>query len=248
MSAITPALRAAILAALFHHECGGRDDVAYRLSFARLGKSGGSFGKLQADCHADPIARTVIGQILRGAGMPADRARRILEILVAALPRGWPGAAADLAAINAAIAAPAGRKSVDALDQTILTGLVADLEHCAAAAARRGATVEPAALIAMALWINQFGRPTELLRWLGGGAVTLGGREIAPPPGAAVTEAQFISGYVAFVPFETAHPGQIAALRDAVAVGVAALSTSPRLRTAPPAASAEISNQVGGTQ
>ena len=128
-------LRAAALACLFHHECGGRETVAYRLSFARIGTSGASFGRLQADCHADPAARAALGRILTAAGMASDRIAAILGWLALRMPRGWIGAPADLRDIDAAIAAPSGRAIVDAQDAALLDGLLQQLQHCRQSAA-----------------------------------------------------------------------------------------------------------------
>jgi hypothetical protein len=221
-------LRAAALACLFHHECGGREAVAYRLSFARIGASGASFGRLQADCHADPEARATLGRILKEAGMASDRSATILGWLALRMPQGWIGAPADLRDIDTAIAAPAGRAIVDAQDTALLDGALLQLQHCRQSAARNGSTIADDAALAICLWTNQAGPPTALRLWLSGETVTLGGRDLAPlPRGTAVTLDRLIAAYLQHVPFEARYPAQLAALREAVAAGLQALGPEP---------------------
>lgn len=237
MSTITPQFRAGALACLFHHECGGRESVAYRLSFARIGASGASYGKLQADCHVNPDARTALAQILKASGMASDRIATIQGWLALRMPHGWVGAPEDLRDINAAIAAPSGRAIVDAQDQTLLDGLLTQLERCYGSAARHGVTIADDAALAICLWTNQAGPPNELRLWLAGEEVTLGGTEITPWPAAAmVTLDGLISGYLNHVPFEACYPAQMTVLRDAVAVGLEAMGDEPPPAGAAPAA------------
>lgn len=223
MAPIPPALRQAILAALYWHECRRDPAIAYRLSFARIGRSGASFGPLQADCHAYPPALAVIEQICRAASMPAVQLGRVLGVLHRALPQGWPGSAGDLAAVDAAIASVQGRAAVDRLMQAILDGLVVQLGRCIEAAAGNGATIGPDALIGVAIWINQDGPPTTLLDWLKGAAVEVDGEKVPPlAPGAAVDQAAWL-GYYEHIPFIRQHLAQTAPMRDAIAIGLAAL-------------------------
>ncbi len=227
MGSIPQPLRQAILAALYWHECRSDPAVAYRLSFARIGQSGASFGPLQADCHAYPPALAVIEQICRAASMPVPQLGRVLGLLHRPLPQGWPGSAGDLAAVDAAIASTQGRAAVDRLMQVILDGLVAQLDRCIDAAAGNGAAIEPAALIGMAIWINQDGPPTVLLQWLRGAAVELGDQKVEPPaPGAAVDLAAWLRYYEA-IPFIRQHPAQTAPMRDAIAIGLATRGDEP---------------------
>ena len=222
MTAISDPLRAAILAALYWHECRSDPAVAYRLSFARIGASGASFGPLQADCHAWPPALDAIEKICRGELLPPEQLGRVLGLLRSALPQGWPGTATDLAALDAAIASTQGRAIVDQLMQTILDGLVQQLGRCEAAAAGNGSTIAPAALIGMAIWINQDGPPTVLLDWLGGEPATLGGATVPVlAPGAAVDQAAWL-GYFRRIPFIRRHPAEIAPMEQAIAIGLAA--------------------------
>ena len=235
MSTITPRFRAAALACLFHHECGGRESVAYRLSFARIGASGASYGKLQADCHVNPAARTAMAQILKVSGMASDRIATIQGWLALRMPHGWVGAPEDLRDINAAIAAPSGRAIADKQDGELLNGLLTQLERCYGSAARHGVTIADDAALAICLWTNQAGPPTELRLWLAGEQVALGGTEIAPCPAAAtVTLDGLISGYLDHVPFEARYPAQITALREAVTVGLEAMGDEPPPATAAP--------------
>lgn len=237
MSTITPRFRAGALACLFHHECGGRESVAYRLSFARIGASGASYGKLQADCHVNPGARTALAQILKASGMASDRIVTIQGWLALKMPHGWVGAPEDLRNIDAAIAAPSGRAIVDQQDGALLDGILTQLGRCYGSAARHGVAIADDAALAICLWTNQAGPPNELRLWLAGEQVTLGGREIAPWPAAAtVTLDGLISGYLNHVPFEACYPAQMTALRDAVAVGLEAMGDEPPPAGAAPAA------------
>jgi hypothetical protein len=226
MDAITPQLRAAILDALSHHECGSREETAYSLSFARIGQSGASFGPLQADCHADPAALTAIEQILRAAKVPTAQLGRMLWQLREAMPHGWPGMPGDLVTINTAIGSTQGRAIVDQLMQTILDGLCVQLDRCVAAAAENGSIISPDALIGMAIWINQDGPPTVLIDWLRGAAVTLGGAEVPDANAGGVVDLPNWLEYYEHIPFVQQHANQKPALLDAIQIGVKALGAA----------------------
>jgi len=233
VTTISDPLRAAVLAALYWHECRSDPAIAYRLSFARIGASGASFGPLQADSHAWPPALAAIERICRAAAMPAEQLGRVLGILRRALPQGWPGAAADLAAVDAALGSTQGRAAVDQLMQTILDGLMVQLERCIAAAVANGSTITPAALIGMTVWINQDGPPTDLLEWLRGEPVELSGEAVPVlARGAEIGQPAWLS-YYQRIPFVRQHAGQLGPMLQAITVGMKALGLEP-----PPAGAA----------
>lgn len=222
-------LQDAVLAALFDHECGSREDIAYRLSFAKIDSSGGSYGKLQNDCFAQPLALHVLVNILQAVGTDGDTVNRVASALAVACPEN-PLSAADYAVVNAAIASDSGRALVSTLDESTLMGVIQQLNRCISYANLNGhATIGNDALIGMALWINQSGPPTTMLRWIGGAVVSLGGAR-APEinPGQLITLTD-LCGYLATTGEFKRHPRMLTNLRNSVAVG---------MRSMPPAGSA----------
>ncbi len=218
MSTITPQIWAAAVAGVHWHEVRNSAKIAYRLSYAVIGASGGSFGFDQEDCHANPEALATLHEILLGAKMPATQIGRILGVLHEA-QRSNPLSVVDLAAVDAAINSTQGRAKVDAADVKTETVVRAQVDRCIDAAAEIGCTILPAALVGMALWINQAGAPTMLLRWLRGLQAVLGGKIVAPlQHGAAIGEAEFLT-YYRMIPFVRENSGQEPAFIQAMREG-----------------------------
>jgi hypothetical protein len=205
-------LRTAIDAALRLHEIGSGDP--YRLSFAAKGRSGASFGAFQGDVSANPRARSTLRAILKAAGVTPQRATAILKRL-ATKTAANPLSPADQQTVAAALAAPAGRAAVDAMDAAILDGLCAAVDDCSAAAAAAGRTIEPMASVYIALWINMAGPPTTLKRWLAGDDVWLDGhaRQVVAP-GAVITTAA-MADYLKATDYFAANPQTFASLANA---------------------------------
>lgn len=219
---ITPAVATALGAALFAHECGSRTEIAYRLSYAETGKSGGSYGRYQADTHANPSALHTLDLILQGAKMQPAQRGRILGILRNPAPSN-PLSKADLAAVDAAIDSTQGRVLVGKQDAADLSDVLAELERCVAMAAEHGCTILPAALIGMGLWINQSGAPTDLLDWLRGCPVKLGGHFVPSlTQGSDIGEYLWLL-YYSLIPFVREHLNEWTRGVEAIAIGCAAL-------------------------
>jgi hypothetical protein len=176
-------LKPALRAALRCNEIG--NDTPYRISFAAKGNSGASFGFMQGDMAVQPIARQTFRAAMAAAGIESATINSWVTKLSKHVTRN-PLSPSDTRKINAALAAHSDL--VDAMDEKIISGVYASLDKCSEAAASGECTIQPAALIYMALWINMTGKPTSLLKWLRGGDPGLGGSV----PGAAptVTEAK----------------------------------------------------------
>jgi len=192
----------------------------YRLSFAALGKSGGSFGFMQGDLAAgQPIVTDTFRQVLAAAGIPDDNITARLSAHVT----GDPLSDAERAQVNAALDSSEGRRLVDAMDESILSDALNSLQTCVTTAAAAGRTIEPVARIYMLLWINMTGPPSVLLDWLRGNAVTL--TRTVPAPGAVVSVAD-IENYLLASQYFTEHPRTFAHLRQSVKAGADVLRLS----------------------
>jgi hypothetical protein len=223
---ISPSISAATGTGLYWHECRGQAAVAYHLSYASKGRSGGSYGKYQNDCSANPDALEVLREILTAAQMPAEQIGRILYTLRSPA-KANPLSTADLAGVNAAIGSPQGRLKVDALDAKTLAGVVAEMGRCVTAAAENGAVIQPGALMGMGMWINQSGPPSELLTWLRGGRVEFEGVAVpAVAHGSAVDDKAWLAYYAA-IPFVRGFKEALPAMAAAMKVGFAALHGAP---------------------
>src|SRR5689334_11133354 len=131
----------------------------YALSFARSGKSGGSFGVFQGDAHVNSVARATLQRVLESAGVAPAIADRIVAAVSRLCPDGNPLADADARVANDALSSDAGRALVDAMDKKLLDVVLGHLDGCIAAAASRGRAIEPPALLPIALWVNMTGPP-----------------------------------------------------------------------------------------
>jgi hypothetical protein len=220
-------LSSAIWAAVKWHETRDLDTAIYALSFAEDGQSGGSFGALQNDCHANPAALGVLAAILHEAELPAAQVSRVLGSARLAQAEN-PLSTADRLAVDAALSAPSGRAQVDALDRKTFGLLLPLLDKCrAAAASHGGATITDDALIGLALWINAAGPPSVVLHWLEGQPVTLyAGAPPALSPGRPVTLDQLLA-YLRLTLEMHRRPALLAPLVEAVRRGMAAYTQPP---------------------
>jgi hypothetical protein len=155
----------------------------YQLCFARKGASGASFGVFQGDTNVNPTARSTLMKVLAAAQADQATCSRILAALSQPCPNGDPLSGADAALVNNALSSPPGRALVDGMDSELLTTVLGELDGCLSAAARADHTIQPEALLYMALWVNMTGAPTTLMAWLSG-ATEVG---LPPPIGPAVT-------------------------------------------------------------
>jgi hypothetical protein len=205
-------LKPAIRAALRHHEIGPHSP--YRIAFAGKGQSGGSFGAMQGDLAAGPpVVRATFEAALAIAGLaPAEIAHIVARLSVPV--RRNPLDDADTALVNIALAE--GHGLVDLMDETLLETVLADLEGCLAVAAAGGRRIAPEGLLFMALWINMTGKPTTLLRWLGGADIGRG-IPVAPDP----VDAGAMEAYLRRQKFYAENPQNWAHMVRSVAAGLA---------------------------
>jgi hypothetical protein len=193
-NAFKPALRAALRC----NEIG--NETPYKLSFAGKGNSGASFGFMQGDMAVQPIARDTFRAALAAADFDPARIDSLVAQLSQHLPSN-PLSPQVTSAINAALVASSAL--VDAMDERILNGVYNSLDRCTAAAGDGGCTIEPVALIYMALWINMTGPPTSLIVWLEGGDPGLS----APvPPAAPDVDEPAIQAYLGATKYFTQNP------------------------------------------
>jgi hypothetical protein len=207
-----PAMLPAIKASIRANEIGSQSP--YKLSFAKKGNSGASYGVFQNDTYANRTALTTLTQILSDAGLPADQVQRITGLLGRPCPTN-PLSASDEAAVNAALAAPDGQAQVDTLDSAQLQIVTGYLDQALAASI---APVNGDAQLAICLWCNMTGKPTTLMTWLGGASVTQAGGTVAPP-GNPVTMDD-MTRYLLSTQFFVQNPGNWPHFTDSVAAGV----------------------------
>ena len=191
----------------------------YVLSFARLGKSGASFGYMQGDTNVSALARTTLRNVLSENRIDDATSDRILAALSRPLPGGNPLAPADTITVNDALASADGRPLVDRMDRQLLQHVLDDVDLCTAAAAANHLTIEPIACLYIAPWINMSGRPTLLTAWLKGAPVN--GVPAPTPP--SVIEHD-IQAYLQSMAYFQAHPKNFAHLEECVAKGAAVLN------------------------
>jgi hypothetical protein len=202
---LLPAIREAIK----QNELGSASP--YELSFACLGRSGASFGIFQGDTNVNPTARTTLQQILGDAGVDPATATRILALLSQPCPQGDPLSDADAALVDGALSSAGGRAAVDGMDEELLQIVLHELDSSITAAATRQHTIDPTALLYIALWVNMTGAPSTLNGWLAGGQA-LG---LAPPPGPVVTPLD-LESYLQASSYFRLHPRNFVHLQDSV--------------------------------
>ncbi len=208
----------AIRTALRLHEIG--DATPYKLFFAGKGKSGGSFGFMQGDLAAgQQVVHDTFEAVLGKANVPSGKIASIegaLSVHCIDNPLGN----ADTALVNGALSSNAGRPLVDAMDENILGGVYAGLDKCIGAAGRNGLSVEPKALIYMAMWINMSGPPSTLVTWLSGKSVTMAATVKAPR---GVVDGPAMEAYLRATNYYSENPGNFAHAMQCAAAGMAAI-------------------------
>jgi len=209
---VNPALIPAIRTTIRENEIG--DASPYVLGFAKLGKSGASFGFMQGDTNVSELARTTLRQALTAAALDPARIASIMTAVSRPLPSGNPLAPPDLAAVNLALASGAGQKLVDAMDSQLLEQVLAGVDNCTAAAATRGLAIAPIAYLYIAPWINMTGPPSLLIIWLKGGTA-LG---LSPPALPTLTEAD-MQAYLQSTSYFQMHPKNFLHLKQCVLQG-----------------------------
>ncbi len=207
-----PAIKAAIRA----NEIGSLSP--YRLHFAKKGNSGGSYGVFQNDTHANRSALKTLSEILHGAGLPPDQVQRITSLLSRPCPAN-PLSPAEDAAVNAALASPAGRAAVDALDTAQLHVICGYLDLALAASP---APIDGHAQLAICLWSNMTGKPTTVLTWLRGASISQHGGTVAPPD-SPVTFAGDMTRYLKSSKFFIENAANWKHFAESVAIGAALL-------------------------
>jgi hypothetical protein len=197
-------VRSAIKTALRLNEIGNASP--YQLSFAGKGRSGASFGFMQGDMAAGPqIVRDTFAQAMLTAEIAGATVTALARQLSVPLFHN-PLSPADTRQVNAALATVAGRRLVDTMDDELCAGVLRSVATCVDRAAAANRTVDPAAEIYMALWINMTGPPSTLLDWLSGRSVFLG-RELAPP--GPIVDGAAMEQYLRATTYFIENPGNL---------------------------------------
>jgi hypothetical protein len=190
----------------------------YCLSYACLGASGASFGVFQGDTNVNHAARATLMQALQASEAGANAISRIIAAVSQACPSGNPLSPEDTELADSALASPAGTALVDAMDADLLHIVLGELDACIAAAASRTQTIDPAALLYIALWVNMTGAPDTLCKWLAG-TQEVG---LAPPVGPTVTRHN-LESYLQANTYFRLHPKNFVHMRDSVKAAAALL-------------------------
>ena len=214
-SALFPALREAIK----QNEIG--DASPYCLSYACLGASGASFGIFQGDTNVNHTARATLRQALAADGAGDDAITRIIGAVSQPCPDGNPLSVEDTDLANEALASPAGMKLVDAMDASLFQVVLGELDSSVAAAAERSQTIDPAAQLYIALWVNMTGAPDTLNKWLSG-TQEVG---LAPPAGPVVTPHN-LETYLQANTYFRLHPRNFVHMQDSVAAALPLLPSA----------------------
>jgi hypothetical protein len=196
---VAQSLIPAIQATIAQNELGGASP--YQLSFAKLGKSGASFGFMQADTNVNTHARDTLYNVLIAYGVPQDLAGSIVGVLSQPLPQGNPLIPQDTDTVNAALQSPQGAALVDQLDATLFNGVLAHLDTLEQAAQNAGLAIDPQAHLYMACWINMTGAPTTMAGWVGGQPFA----NVPPPSAPSVTVGDVVT-YLQATSYFQAHP------------------------------------------
>src|SRR5689334_11117998 len=91
----------------------------YCLSFAKLGKSGASFGFMQGDTNVNDLARRSLARALEAANLDEASVSRLIAALSRPLPGGNPLSPEDTERVDAALSSEVGRDIVDAMDSQL---------------------------------------------------------------------------------------------------------------------------------
>ena len=207
-AALYPAIRAAIQ----QNELG--DTSPYRLSYARLGRSGASFGIFQGDTDVNPLARSTLTDVLNAAGIADDAVATLLAAVSRPLPAGNPLSPDDSALVDGALASAFGQPIVDQMDGQLMQTMLAGLDSCIAASGQR--PIDPTAQLYMALWVNMTGAPTTLCKWLEGTEIA----GLPPGPAGATVSAADLENYLQASAYFRENAGHFAHMQASVAAGV----------------------------
>jgi hypothetical protein len=109
---------------------------------------------------------------------------------------------------------------VDAMDGTLLDIVLSELDSAIAAAASSGKTIEPRALLYIALWVNMTGAPTTLNKWLGGDEEC----DVAAPTGPVVTFTD-LENYLQGTTYFRLHPRNFVHMQASVTAALPLLPT-----------------------
>lgn len=202
----------AIREALKQNESG--DAPTYALSYAKLGKSGASFGIFQGDTAAEKRVLDVLRQVLEAAKLDPVVVTSILAKVSVPCPNGSRLTDGESKAADAALDSDRGRALVDAMDRATLDIALAGLDSCIAAAGKKGWLITPEAQLYIPLWVNMTGPPTLLLKWLGGTPVL----KVPPPAGPDITKAD-METYLGATSYFVAHAKNFKTMKESVAAG-----------------------------
>jgi hypothetical protein len=183
----------------------------YELSYAQLGASGASFGIFQGDTNVNDTARATLLKALAANNADVDAVTRILAAVGQPCPNGNPLSPGDSTVANDALSCDTGCGLVDAMDDTLLAVVLGELDGCIAAAETRNQTIDPQALLFIALWVNMTGAPDTLKKWLSG-TQEVG---LVPPVGPVVTPLNLQNYLQANVYFRL-HPRNFVHMQDSV--------------------------------
>lgn len=217
---VDKALKPAIKEAIRYNELGTASP--YRLSFARLGKSGASFGVFQSDTNVSLSARTRLEKILRQTGVNAAAVARIMRAISRPCPDGNPLSRADTGTVNTALQSCVGQGMVDAIDGALFGVVLDELQSCLEAAAAAHLSISAVAQLYIALWVNMSGEPSSLKHWLVGATVN----KVGSPSPPAVTEVD-ITEYLTATKYFRLHPRNFAHMRDAVQAAAPLMPAHP---------------------
>lgn len=210
---VDPRLLPSIREAIKQNEIGNASP--YELSYARLGQSGASFGVFQGDTNVSHEARATLAAALKTGGADDDAVTRIIGLVGRACPNGNPLTAPDTQLANNALSSPAGRQLVDRMDDKLLAVVLNECDTCIATAAGRNLTIDPVALLYIALWVNMTGPPGVLSRWLSG-TTELG----LPPPAGPVVTRHNIESYLHSSKFFMLHPKNFVHMQQSVEAAI----------------------------
>ena len=124
--------------------------------------------------------------------------------------------------VNDALSTEAGQALVDAMDDKLFAVVREEVESSIAVAAQAKLSIEPVAVLYIALWVNMTGSPNTLNRWLSGTS-EMG---LAPPSGGSLS-AQNMEKYLSCSSYFQIHPKNLLHMKDAVQAGASILQSIP---------------------
>ena len=185
----------------------------YHLGFAKLGKSGASFGFMQGDTNVSALARITLRNVLTADNVDGASADRLVAALSKPLPDGNPLSTEDTHILEQSLQSPGGRAAVDAMDAKLLTDVLTSLDQFLNAAKSESLGVDPIVSLYAAPWINMSGPPTLMISWLRGSAV----HGVAPP--IETVHESDIAAYLQATSYFSAHPRNYRHFHECVLIG-----------------------------